>query len=116
MDTMQAWAMKQMALAVDAPNRVFDWKKAVEIIKEYNIKNASAGLERDWEWTGGRILRDGKIVDKDDTYTFLLSCWATPLLRDDDTDEEYECWSYSQDSEYVADTYWPEDALELLNQ
>ena len=36
----------------DNPKKVFDWHRAVELIKTHNIKEAYAGLEEDWHWTG----------------------------------------------------------------
>ncbi len=57
---------------------VFDWVRAARIIKELQPQEASAGLEEDWENTGGRIFVDGKPYTDD--YTFLASTWATPQL------------------------------------
>lgn len=114
MNTMKAFAMGQMADVNNSPRRVFDWRCAVRLIKRYNLKNADAGLSEDMEWTSDCILRDGKPV-VEDTYTYLASNWATPILVDRDTGEEFECWEFEDNSQYDSDTVWPKDALEMLN-
>ncbi len=59
MDTLSAFAMGQANLG--RPHKVFDWKKAAEIIRDEKPNRASAGLAGDWEYTGGDIYRDGKM-------------------------------------------------------
>lgn len=97
------------------PMKIFDWHKAVELIKEYSIVNAAAGLLEDWSWTGGSILNNGKPVDADDTYVYLGSTWATPVLEDSDTGDLYECWLMEDQTDWDSGTFWPESALEMLN-
>lgn len=92
-------------------HKVFDWDKAAKYIVEHNVKNASAGLESDWENTGGEILENGNPVPQTDTYTYLSSNWATPQLETDD--EIIDCWCYND--AWDADTYWPESALVILS-
>lgn len=113
MDTASACLMGIMSRGCEP--RVFDWDKAAAIIKESNVRRAAAGLAGDWEYTGGEIFRNGEPVDKSETYTFLASTWATPVLEiDDETD--IECWRYESETPgWDADTYWPESALKILN-
>ena len=94
--------------------KVFDWDKAARILRDRGAKEASAGLEEDWFWTGGEILRKGKPLARDATYTYLASCWATPVLRvGRDT---MECWVWgSKAPEWDAETFWPESALKIFN-
>lgn len=93
-------------------HRVFDWLKAVELIKEYNAKDAIAGLSTDMFWTSGTILADGKIVT--DSYTYLSSDWATPVIVIDDV--EYDCWKYQHEVQnWNSYTKWPPEAVELFN-
>lgn len=106
------------AFAVGEANRgketmVFDWDKAARIIKKRNAQTASAGLKGDWEWTGGEILRDGKPVPKEETYTYLASTWAIPEL---DVDGKIiPCFKMKHElPEYDSDTYWPQSALNIL--
>lgn len=115
MDTFSAFSM---ALANSGkPLKVFDWDKAARHIKNNKVKNAYAGLSGDFEWTGGDILIDGKPVEKDKTYTYLASTWATPLLVLLDTDDEITCWKYQKDTDdWDAETYWPQSALDILNE
>ena len=95
------------------PLRVFDWDKAAHILRYRNSTEASAGLEGDWEWTGGLILKDGRPVPPEETYTYLASTWATPLLDVDG--DEIECWRYEHDVlGWDAGTYWPESALSIF--
>lgn len=95
--------------------KVFDWDKAVEIIKKNGFTEAYAGLSSDLEWTGDCILRDGKPVM--DCYTYLSSTWATPVLYiyDDDYEEiEYECYIMESETTYTSETKWPRSALSAL--
>lgn len=113
MDTMSAFIMGEANRHNE--EKVFDWHKAAQLIVEHGAKEASAGLSGDWEWTGGDILLDGNpITSRDDTYTYLSSCWATPQIDIDG--EEIDCWLLkSQTPGWDADTLWPESALAILN-
>jgi len=112
MDTMSAFAMAMANRG--KPQKVFDWNKAARIIKDRKAKTASAGLSEDWEWTGGSILEDGRPVASEDTYTYLSSCWATPeLVVDGDL---IECYTIEgEGNNWSAETYWPQSALDILN-
>lgn len=111
MDTMQAFAMGQANKGNE--QKVFDWNRAAEIIKEKRPDKAGAGLSGDWEWTGGPIWLDGKPVPKEDTYTYLSSCWATPELEIDG--EIIDCYKMqSEVPDWDCDTYWPQSALAIL--
>ncbi len=108
MDTLSAFAIGNASRG--RTQKVFDWLKCVQLIKEHKIKNATVGLESDFEWTAGTILSNGKIVDSD--YVYLASTWATPLLRDDDTFQEYPCYIMDDNNPHGWDdhTNWPEIA------
>ena len=97
--------------AKDTPMRIFDWNKAARIIKERNPQIAEAGLAGDWDYTGGVIYSDGKIVS--DSYTYLGSMWATPTLIVDG--EDISCFIMEDETEWTEETKWPESALEILN-
>lgn len=113
MDTALAFMKNQSALASGARPRVFDWDKAAELIRDRRPSVAGAGLQDDWEWTGGRIYADGKPVPRDETYTFLASNWATPELELDG--EVIECWKYVDETDgWDSGTYWPDSALKIL--
>jgi hypothetical protein len=96
------------------PLMVFDWDKAAKLIKEAGKDCvAAAGLENDWEWTGGTIYEDGEIVTNNDCY--LASTWATPELEING--ETVECFVYQKDKpEWDAGTMWCESALNILNK
>ena len=112
MDTMSAFMLGQANQGSEL--KVFDWTKAVALIKEHKATEAEAGLSEDWEWTGGVILTGGKPVKQEDTYTFLASTWATPVLRI--AGEEYDCYSMQKETPgWGADTFWPEEAILALN-
>ncbi len=114
MDTMSAFLRAKAAAQQGAELKVFDWVKSAQIIKERCAKNASAGLAGDWEWTGGQILKDGVPVDRKETYTYLASLWATPELEVDGS--VIPCFLMkSQKPEWDSDTYWPKEALDVLN-
>lgn len=94
--------------------KVFDWDKAAKIIAEKKPTLATAGLQSDWEWTGGSIYENGKPVSKDETYTYLASNWATPELDLDG--HVMDCFKMEGDTDgWDAHTYWPESALKVLN-
>ena len=90
-------------------SKIFDWDKAAALIKDRRPKIAEAGLDGDWDYTGGTIYRDGNPVLDD--YTYLSSTWANPTLVMDG--EEIECYTY--DCEWDEETKWPESALQILN-
>lgn len=91
------------------PQRVFDWHKAARYIRDNKIEYAEAGLSEDYGWTSGVILRDGLPVR--DSFTYLSSNWATPVLVLEDG-TEIECWTY--ETEWDANTKWPPSAVFLL--
>lgn len=101
----------------DSPSRVFDWVWAAALIRDRcldgNLKVASAGLQDDWEYTGGKIFENGSPVPAEETYTFLSSTWAIPeLCLDGDI---FECWIWAKDSPgWDAGTYWPPESLAIL--
>lgn len=94
-------------------DRMFDWDKAARLIKEHNIQRASAGLAEDWDYTSGMIYAEKPVMD---SYTYLGSRWATPILVDELTQEEYDCWMLESESEWDVDTKWPESALAIINE
>lgn len=110
MDTFSAFVMGEATRG----NRkmVFDWDKAATILRDRKAKTGYAGLRSDLEWTGGYILRDGKI-DKE-SYTYLASTWATPILIVDGNMEE-DCWKYMDECQWDSKTKWPESAVAIFN-
>lgn len=93
---------------------VFDWEKAAMIIKEKQPIVVRAGLMNDWECTGGTIYENGEPVNKDDTYTYLASTWAVPEIEVDG--EVSSCFKMeSETPNWDAKTYWPAEALVILD-
>lgn len=89
---------------------VFDWDKAAEIIRESGATSAYAGLRGDWEYTGGRILKDGKPVND---YTYLASTWAVPELEIEG--EMVACYKMQSETPgWDSGTKWPTSALAIL--
>jgi hypothetical protein len=94
---------------------VFDWDKAATIIREKKPFDAFAGLENDLEWTGGTIYKDGNIVQ--DSYTYLSSTWATPILiLDGDYENAIACFIMEHQTSWGSDTIWPESAVHILKE
>lgn len=109
--TMAAFAMGQANRGRES--MVFDWDKAAQLIKKHKPKIAMAGLDGDWGYTSGRIFEKGAPVPQENTYTFLSSSWATPILMMDG--EEFECFKmHTELPGWGSDTYWPESALKIL--
>lgn len=102
--------------------KVFDWAKAAKLITEHCMigsyfdtkKIVEAGLMEDWSCTSGPVFSKGNIVEEEDTYTYLSSSWATPILDIDG--EEHECWVYATETEHDEDSYWPEDARKEIEK
>ena len=119
MDNITAFAMGQANRGRE--RKVFDWDKAVEIIKERGLKNCGAGLESDFEYTAGMILVDGKPVTEH--YTYLASNWATPQLivysdSDEgllDYDETIDCWLWESETDYTEETKFPNHLIKELS-
>lgn len=110
MDSMRAFAMGQANRGREL--KVFDWIKAATILKERGATSAEAGLAGDLEWTGGTILENGKPLSKDDTYCYLASTWATPVLLIDD--EEIDCYKMQSETPgWDSGTIWPPEALAI---
>jgi hypothetical protein len=108
MDTISAFAMGMANQG--RPKMVFDWKRCAEIIRDENPQEVEAGLSGDWEWTGGVIFKDGKIVD--DQYTYLSSNWARPQVC---VDGDYrDCFVMKSDANWDSGTKWPEEARAIL--
>jgi hypothetical protein len=94
------------------PN-MFDWDKAVKLIKEHNIQTARAGLAGDWDNTSGLILMDGYPIVG--SYVYLQSYWATPIIMDMATGKEYPCYrKVTGLKSENAERLWPAYALEKL--
>lgn len=102
-----------------AIQKVFDWNKAAQIIKD-NFANhpdlvAEAGLQGDWDYTGGIIFENGK--PSNNSYTYLSSNWATPTLLlfwDGDEQEEIECYVDAANSTFTEDSKWDENSIAIL--
>lgn len=106
---------KQTAIPEELKNKFkyFDWNKAAEIIKE-RLKTspnlvAEAGLQGDWNYTGGVIFEDGKPTN--DSYTYLCSNWAIPTLEIDG--EDMDCYT-TEDDKYDSDSKWDDESLAIL--
>jgi len=112
MDSLKDFDKAQQALKAGNKMKVFNWNKAAQIIKDNNPKYATAGLSSDLEWTSGTIYEHGKYSTSG--YTYLASNWATPVLILENN-EEIDCWCYQEDTNWDANTTWPESALKILN-
>lgn len=93
------------------PERVFDWDKAARIIRERRPHAAYAGLAEDLAETFSAIYADGEPLK--DGSGYLASTWATPELYLDG--DSVDCWLWEHETEWDADTRWPESALGILN-
>ncbi len=101
------------------PQKAFDWDKAASLIVKYlKIDKdiiASAGLQGDWDHTGGIIFENGKPTNEN--YTFLSSNWAIPtlIIENLNGDELLETPCFTQeDQRFHMDTKWDEKSLLIL--
>lgn len=97
----------------------FDWDKAAQIIKEKLIEYpnlyAEAGLQGDWNYTGGEIFGNGKPTN--DSYTCLAYNWALPTLllyNNGDEIAEIECSVNQEGSRFNSDSKWDDKSLKIL--
>ena len=110
MNTAAAFAMGEMNRGKEL--MVFDWDKAATIIRDRKPDYADAYLDDDREWTGGNIYKDGK--PNHESYTYLASTWATPMLDIDG--DLIECYKMQHEvPEWGSKTKWPKSALSILN-
>ena len=117
--TLEEGFLGQNAIkAKDKPQKVFDWDKAANIIKQYYSEHldliAEAGLQGDWEYTGGVIFENGKPTN--DNYTYLSSNWAIPTLIlswDREEQLEIECFIIGE-TRFTSKSKWDEQALSTL--
>lgn len=104
--------------ALGNPLRTFNWDKAAIIIREYfNLHpdlKAEAGLQGDWDYTGGVIFENGKPTN--DEYTYLSSNWSIPtLILSWDGCEQKEIELYcDEDSRFYSSSKWDETSLSFL--
>ena len=113
MDTMAAFAMAQANYG--AEHKVFDWNEAARLIKKLKPASAVAGLKDDLEWTSGTIYENGHPVY--DSYTYLSSNWATPILIlefENGNTKEFSCYVMASTTKWDANTKWPESSLKIL--
>ena len=96
----------------------FDWDKSAEIIKtrfkEHKDLLAEAGLQGDWDCTGGSIFSNGKPTNE--PYTWLSSNWATPTLIlswDGLEQEEIECFVI-ENERFTSKSKWDNESLIIL--
>ena len=97
-------------------SRVFDWKKAAEIIRDKNPEGeVSAGLFDCWSETAGTIWENGKPVSKKGN-PFLSSEWATPMLsiKQEGGWLFLPCYVDENETDWNEKTRWPPEALTIL--
>lgn len=112
MDTRTAFNRAKAADLSGSHQMVFDWITAAKIIKQERPSQAWAGLEDDWENTGGLIYTRDGIPDRSETHTYLSSFWAEPQLNIDG--RITPCWLWQADTEWDHNTYWPQIALDIV--
>ena len=108
----------QEARAKGDTMKAFDWDKAAAIIKEkfelHPDLEAEAGLQGDWEYTGGAIFKDGKPTNE--PYTYLASNWAKPtIILSWGGKEQLELECYCEKNErFDEESKWDKTSLEIL--
>ena len=96
----------------------FDWDSAACLIKDrfqqHGDLKAEAGLQGDWDYTGGVIFEQGNPVSDD--YTYLSSNWAKPTLIlswDGVEQEEVPCFT-DECERFAAKSKWDETSIAIL--
>jgi hypothetical protein len=85
----------------------FDWEKAATIIRDRRARNATAGLQGDWDATNVVIYRNGDIV-RHPSVRLTTQSYVPILVLDDNT--ERPCWRVGED----FGEQWPDGALSIL--
>ena len=100
------------------PMMFFDWDKAASIINEKiklgGVLVAEAGLQGDWDYTGGIIFESNEPVT--DSYTYLSSNWAVPtlIIDIDGMAEELECFTTDENTRFDSGSKWDKESLKIL--
>ena len=90
---------------------VFDWDKAARLIRKHNPEFASAGLQGEWEFSGGLIYAHGRPTNT--SFTHLASTVSVPVLDMDG--RVVKCYKMKHEvPEWGAETKWPKSALDIL--
>lgn len=92
--------------------KIFDWDKAVEIIRDRKIINCSAGLLEDWGNTADNIFKDGKPLL--DTWAYLGSYWATPGIEWEERGETIMVKCFKETESSTFEKPWPQRCLDSL--
>lgn len=109
------------ARSQNSPMLAFDWDKAATIIKDEFSRHpdlvAEAGLQGDWNYTGGVIFENGLPTNSE--YTYLASNWAMPtmiLSWDNGEQREIECSVIidGNNSRFTSGSKWDESSLKTL--
>lgn len=96
----------------------FNWDKAAQIIKEEFKKHpdlkAEAGLQGDWDYTGGVIFENGKPINN--SYTYLSSNWAKPtlILEWDGIEQKEIVCEIEECKRFNSSTKWDDISLSIL--
>lgn len=108
----------EMASRNGAKIKALDWDSAAKFIKTafkaHPDLRVEAGLQNDWEYTGGVIFEDGKPTNE--SYTYLASNWAIPTLIlewDGVEQEEIECYIEENDR-FSSGSEWDDISLNIL--
>ena len=116
MYSFAAMAMSRAAAQRGAKQMIFDWDKAARLIKERKPKEAHAGLQSDWEYTGDTIWSaKGGPLSRDECSAYLSSNWATPELDLDGDIIPCFITADNNPNNWDSGTVWPESALAILN-
>lgn len=77
--------------------RILDWEALSIYLIKNKVQNCSIGLAEDWFFTGGALIREGKIV-LDSNWYWIHSTWATPVAICDD--EVIPLWKLMHQQKY----------------
>lgn len=105
------------AAAQGKKGKAFDWNKAAKIIienlSEHPDLKAEAGLQGDWDYTGGTIFENGNPTNTEHTY--LMSNWAVPTLIlswEGNEQETIDC--YEEQGKFNEYSKWDKDSCKIL--
>ena len=128
-DTLVCAAKATIAREAGEELNVFDWYKAAGIChalkekygEDYKYISVEAGLAEDYGNTFGMIIKCGEIPDDPYDRPYLASIWATPILtvtfydekKDEYWEKEYTCCMKDNPFGWDANTFWPEQVMDI---
>lgn len=84
--------------------KMYDYKKAIKIMKKNGAEKAKLGMLEDWRWTADEVTIPELEKMKNGVSKIMGiegSCWATPVLEIDNDGKVKSFDCYYEDNKYA---------------